>query len=183
MDLLLPRRGTDRIPAEMLVRRTAELVPPAELSVSLRTLTQVDCTIRGVLVSWLGYPFEFVDPLDTWRGIEVLSLRDAGALKAYTIGRRPAARDYVDLYHLFRSGLTVEEVVERARQIFVLDGEPVFDEVLFAKQLTYTDDLPDVDATMSEVRPPGARWGDIVGGLREISVRWYMDRADQDADG
>lgn len=177
LDFLLPKQGLDIIESRALVTKLGTMMPPDEWSIVLQTPTQVDCSIRGVLVSWVGYPFEFVDPYAEWHGNSVISLLDAAAMKAYTIGRRPAARDYFDLYHIFKSGIEMKAVVDRARQIFTLGGATLFDGNLFAKQLTYTDDV-DVDDIAGIERAPGVdTWETAVARLREVSSQWTRDRA------
>ncbi len=59
------------------------------------------------------------------------------ALKAYALGRRSKWKDYVDLYFIFKNGVSLREVIEKAQDIF---GDN-FNEKIFKSQLAYFDDI------------------------------------------
>jgi len=64
--------------------------------------------------------------------------RDIAADKAYTVGRRPAWRDYVDLFFLLKGGhVSLEKVIRDAKRKF----GTLFAEKLFLEQLTYYKDI------------------------------------------
>lgn len=72
--------------------------------------------------------------------IDLMDIRDIATNKAFTIGRRPKWRDYVDLYFLIKSKyLNLEEIMKLAKQKFGLG----FSEKLFLEQLTYWSDIED----------------------------------------
>ena len=69
--------------------------------------------------------------------IKIPSLVDLAAMKAYTLGERVKWKDYVDLYFIFQSRISLKSVADKADQIF---GEG-FNEKLFREQLTYYEDI------------------------------------------
>lgn len=72
--------------------------------------------------------------------IDLMDIRDIATNKAFTIGRRPKWRDYVDIYFLIKSKyLNLEEIMKLAKQKFGLG----FSEKLFLEQLTYWSDIED----------------------------------------
>lgn len=61
-------------------------------------------TICGVKISFIAYPFPLIEPLVQGdkidirlKGINLASPKEIALMKAYTIGRRPTYRDYIDL--------------------------------------------------------------------------------------
>ncbi len=72
--------------------------------------------------------------------IDLMDIRDIAANKAFTIGRRPKWRDYVDIYFLIKNKyLKLEEIISISKQKF----KNGFSEKLFIEQLTYWDDIED----------------------------------------
>jgi len=75
---------------------------------------QINWRLDGVSVTLLAYPFAHDFEFHTWRGLAVADVRDIAVQKAYTVGRRVQARDYIDLHaievhmnvYVFRSGAT-----------------------------------------------------------------------------
>ena len=73
-------------------------------------------------------------------GLRMLSVKEIGATKAYTIGRRGSYKDYFDLYSIVAGGhASLEEVVAMAERKF---GH-AFNSRLFAEQLLFMDDVHD----------------------------------------
>jgi len=93
---------------------------------------------KGTYIHFVAYPYPHLKtPLQT-QSISLVSLTDLAANKAYTIGRRGAWRDYVDLFFLLKwHYFTLEEIITLAENKFA--GE--FHDKLFLEQLTYFDDI------------------------------------------
>ncbi len=107
-----------------------------------RSPEQIDWRLNGVSVTLLAYPFVHDFDLHTWRGLSVADPTDIAVQKAYTLGRRAQARDYVDLHAIMQAGLmSIDEIMNRAQHTY---GD-AFSPRLFLQQLTYTHDLPDKD--------------------------------------
>ena len=72
--------------------------------------------------------------------IGLMDIKDIAANKAYTLGRRPKWRDYVDLYFIFAKGyVSLEKLVDISLKKFGND----FSEKLFLEQLIYWKDIDD----------------------------------------
>lgn len=65
------------------------------------------------------------------------SLLSLAAMKAYALGRRSKWKDYVDLYFLLTRHFSINDVSNKALEIF---GD-LFSEKLFRAQLSYFDDV------------------------------------------
>jgi len=72
--------------------------------------------------------------------IDLMDIRDIATNKAFTIGRRPKWRDYVDIFFLIKNKhLTLEDIIKLSKQKF----ENGFNEKLFFEQLIYWTDIED----------------------------------------
>lgn len=96
--------------------------------------------VDGVKCSFIHYPFPLLMPLIKEQGMKLLSAREIAATKAYTIGRRGAWKDYIDLY-MCLTGIvtTLAQVIIDAQKKY---GDS-FNDRLFLEQLVYLDDLDD----------------------------------------
>ena len=86
----------------------------------------------------------FTDFLDARRkqlwqeDLPLFDLRDLASNKAYAIGRRPAYRDYVDMFFILKkSKIDLRTIIKEAEKRF--GGN--FNGKLFLEQLVYFDDL------------------------------------------
>jgi hypothetical protein len=152
-----------------------------DIDAFLAQFGQVDWVIRNpeqivwhldeVSVTLLAYPYGHDFPWLMWHGLAVADARDIAIQKAYTIGRRAHARDYLDLHAVLTRGLlSLGDLVERTQRIYG-DG---FSPRLFLQQLTYTRDLPDgADAIQLLTMP--REFLDIEHDLRMI-VRQFVEQ-------
>lgn len=71
----------------------------------LNTSEQVQWRLNDVSVTLLAYPFTHQFNYHPWRGLSVADARDVAVQKAYTVGRRAQARDYLDLHAVLTRGI------------------------------------------------------------------------------
>lgn len=77
--------------------------------------------------------------------VSLLAPKELLAMKAYTIGRRGAIKDYVDLWAgISEQVATLAEIIAFANVKY----EDAFNDRLFLEQLLYLDDVADEDLTM-----------------------------------
>lgn len=91
------------------------------------------------------------DPIETGY-LDLLDIKDIATNKAFTIGRRPKWRDYVDLFFLLKNNyLSMEDLISLARKKFGAG----FSEKLFFEQLIYWDDIDNykIEFLTKEVQP------------------------------
>ncbi len=101
-------------------------------------------THQGVEVSFVWHPFPTIRPIIETNCINLFHLEDLIANKAYTIGRRNAWRDYVDLFFfLQRKRYSLGDIIGFAQKKF----SGGFNQKLFLAQLTYFKDVPIQDTT------------------------------------
>jgi predicted nucleotidyltransferase component of viral defense system len=150
-----------------------QLFPSTEYTITTRSHEQVNCLIRGLKVSFIAYPFQLEETLQNFSSAQLAASPDVAAMKAYTIGRRAVARDYLDIYYALSSNvISIDSLMEKAVRIFQLDHQSVFDPVLFAKQLMYTDDLEDKEAALADVFDRNLTWETIESFLASVATDW-----------
>ena len=147
---LFTKRPTEHISARSIITGCEEVFGRGrEVVVRINQRNQVWLDIDGVSVTFLGFPFRLKYPPVESRGVEIADLRDIALQKAYVIGRRAHARDYIDLVYILETGkITLDQIIRNAREVFKINGEPVFSPRLFLQQLTYTEDLTDKEEAL-----------------------------------
>lgn len=85
------------------------------------------------------FAFEYDVPTSLWLDnvIQMPTLLDLAAMKAYALGGRAKWKDYVDLYFLLKDHFHLANVSTRAKEIF----GSFFNEKLFREQLSYFHDI------------------------------------------
>ncbi len=117
----------------------------------LRTADQIQFRLNNVSVTLLAYPFPHHFPYHVWCGLAVADARDVAVQKAYTIGRRAQARDYLDIHAvLTHNVISFNDIIQIAQETY----DEAFSARLFLQQLTYTKDLPDRDTALSLLTTP-----------------------------
>lgn len=127
-----------------LLTRVRHVFEEADISVRVDDADELTVLVNSVKITFLTYPFPAREPLVTYENVRLLSVPEIAATKAYTIGRRGAYKDYVDLYFIVvekHAGLA--DIIADAEAKFGSD----FNARLFLEQLVYVADLDD-----SEVR-------------------------------
>jgi len=95
-------------------------------------------TKSGIKITFFYYPFKPLFKKIPTDYIKLVSWKDIALDKAYTIGRRAAYRDYVDLFFILKKKcLALSWVIKNAKKKF---GD-LFSEKLFLGQLIYLKDV------------------------------------------
>ncbi|MGI1689920.1 nucleotidyl transferase AbiEii/AbiGii toxin family protein [Thermoanaerobacter uzonensis] len=150
---------SEKIDFENIYYDLINLFRQKEIKIIMRQIDQATFSIYGTKVSFIAYPFSLVEPLvsgdiidPNLEGINLASAKEIALMKAYTIGRRPTYRDYIDLYFLLKKNIvTLEYILEKAPQKFVIEGEAVFSRKLFLEQLMYTEDIYDKETALASI--------------------------------
>lgn len=96
-------------------------------------------TPKNIKITFFHYPFRPLYKTIKTDSLSIFDWRDIAADKAYTLGRRPIYRDYVDLFFIIKMGHSLKNVISDAKKKF----EGLFSEKLFLEQLIYFGDLQD----------------------------------------
>jgi len=111
---------------------------PADVSinVAVNDSSQLTLFVNEVKLSFLHYPFPVILPFVA--DLNMLSLPELAATKAYTIGGRGEYKDYVDMYFLLEGGhISLNDLLKLTKDKYQND----FNDRLFLEQLIYLDDL------------------------------------------
>jgi hypothetical protein len=105
--------------------------------VTRRVSEQLNITINEVKFTFFEYPFP-IEAKNTYEDyLRIPALLDLAAMKAYALGRRSKWKDYVDFYFLLRDHFSIEEISDKAVEIF----DQLFSPKLFRAQLSYFQDI------------------------------------------
>lgn len=89
-------------------------------------------------LTWLYFPFPKLEEIVRSDSLDLFSVNDLLANKAYSMGRRKTWRDYADIYWALKNKIIdLDKLIELAVRKF--DG--VFSPKLFLEQLVYFDDV------------------------------------------
>lgn len=95
-------------------------------------------TPEAVEINFVWYPYRSLKQSMRTPSLRISHLDDLVSNKAFTLGRRPQWRDYVDLFFLTKWGLyDLKKIIALSEKKF--GGE--FNAKLFVHQLTYFDDV------------------------------------------
>lgn len=93
---------------------------------------------KDIEITFITYPFKPLRKPAAAKYIDIFHSDDLAANKAYTIGRRGAWRDYVDLFFFLQWKLyNMRRIITLAEEKFKNEFNPK----LFLEQLVYFDDL------------------------------------------
>lgn len=93
-----------------------------------------------IKLTWLYFPFAKLDDIVKSDSLDLFSINDLLANKAYAIGRRKTWRDYADVYWALKNNIiTLDKLIDVAKNKF----KNVFSDKLFLEQLVYFDDIED----------------------------------------
>jgi len=134
-----------------LLDKVDEVFSKFERQVIVNKKTELTVLINEVKVTFLEYPFPVVLSKEKNIPIEILSAKEILATKAYSIGRRGAYKDYVDVYIGLNEGVAgLEEIIRLAEEKY--GGS--FNGRIFLEQLTYLDDIEEADIIMLDSTLP-----------------------------
>ena len=98
---------------------------------------QIHYLINGVKTTFFLYPYPVTHTSKLESIIELPSLLELAAMKAFALGRRAKWKDYVDLYFIIRNHHSIIEIGQMATEIFKHE----FNERLFREQLAFHKDI------------------------------------------
>ncbi len=177
-------RPTESISRARILKEVSELFRPGDYRVTLQSGEQIDLVVNGIRVTFRAWPFKTEKPLLSFGSARIADPEDVIGMKAYSIGRRAVARDYIDIYFALRSGvITMDGLVEKAKRVYELQGERLFDAALFAGQLTYTTDLEGKEVSIADVLDGKTTWDNVEAGLAEAGESWLREHVVRDPDG
>jgi hypothetical protein len=137
-----------------LLAKVKRVFPNTPVEPVINNPDELTAFVGSVKMTFLSYPFPLVEQLVSVGGLRMLSIKEIGVTKAYTIGRRGTFKDYVDLYFIIAEHhASLEEIIAMAERKFSAE----FNSRLFMEQLLFMDDVHDhhIDFLKLPVAPEG----------------------------
>lgn len=125
---------------EIKRRRTKRLIEKHQFAVTevlYEASEQLHLVVNDVKLTFFQFPHAVEHPIKFENIIQLPSLLDLAAMKAYALGGRAKWKDYVDLYFLLKDHFRLQEISAHAKKMF----ERFFNEKLFREQLAYFEDI------------------------------------------
>ncbi|MCL2167606.1 MAG: nucleotidyl transferase AbiEii/AbiGii toxin family protein [Lentimicrobiaceae bacterium] len=105
--------------------------------ITRKVTEQINIDINSVKVTFFQYPY-FIDAKVNFENcMRMPDLLTLAAMKAFALGQRSKWKDYVDLYFLLKNYYTLDEVSNKAKELF----NQMFSEKLFRGQLAFHKDI------------------------------------------
>jgi predicted nucleotidyltransferase component of viral defense system len=127
--------------SERLLLKLSKVFWEYKITPVVDTADELTVELSGeIKLTWLYFPFAKLDEAVKSNSLELFSVSDLLANKAYAIGRRKTWRDYADVYWALKNNIiTLDNLVDIAKNKF----KNVFSDKLFLEQLVYFDDVED----------------------------------------
>jgi len=123
-----------------LLQKVKRAFPEHSISVTYRALEQLNLLIGGVKTTFFQYPYSFLDSSREYEGVNVASIREIAAMKAFALGKRLSYKDYVDWYFMLKEKhVDLEDTITFCARKFGND----FNDRLFLGQLVSIEDVLD----------------------------------------
>jgi len=122
---------------------------------SEKTLDEKDtlfCTIDKTDISFFWYQHKLLKRPKQFKGVALASLEDIAGMKLIAVSRRPAKRDYIDIYFLLRI-FSIEDMFSFASKKY-----PNINLYYSTRALTYFDDIIEEDKRPIKVFDSDYSW-------------------------
>lgn len=93
--------------------------------------------VHNVKITFFNFLYKIKAPIRLNRVIRLPDLLTLAAMKAFALGFRSKWKDYIDLYFIIKNHYSIEEISQRAKEIF--KGE--FNGRIFREALSYFNDI------------------------------------------
>lgn len=132
-----------------LMQKVKKIFKGSNISVLVNNLDELTLIINGVKITFLKYPFPALSSFVLYKGVKFLNPKEISATKAYTIGRRGAYKDYIDLYFaISKKYISLNNIIKMAEKKYGDD----FNSRLFLEQLVYFKDIEYTDIMFLDKR-------------------------------
>jgi len=102
---------------------------------------QIHVKINDVKITFFHFPFNIPASVNFDSIIQIPTLLDLAAMKAFAFAERAKWKDYADMYFLLKHSFSLNQICKRSSELFNIGGSIVFTEKLFRQQLCFFDDI------------------------------------------
>jgi hypothetical protein len=130
-----------------LIKKVKRVFEGFDIKVIINNPDQLAVKINNVKIDFVNYPFAPILGFISFQGINILKVPEIAAMKAHTLDRRPALKDYVDLYFILKEKhLDLKKIINLADKKY----REEFNARLFLEQLIYLEDVRDAKINFLE---------------------------------
>lgn len=126
------------------------------------------CTLKTVDCSFFTYSYKLLRKPALKMGIAFASLEDIAAMKLVAVNRRPAKRDYVDVYYLL-DRFSLGEMIDFAKEKF-----PNFNFYYLLRALSYFEDIKDDERRRIQMIDKNFSWEAAKDKLSKESNKYQL---------
>jgi len=133
-----------------LLQKVHRVFPDVPIKVTYRVPEQLNVLIDNIKTTFFYFPYPIVEPGTQYNRVQIASVPEIAAMKAFSIGKRLSYKDYIDWYFLLHEKyVNLGQVIKIAREKF--NGD--FNARLFLGQLVSLEDVPtqEIDFIRDEV--------------------------------
>lgn len=121
-----------------LLSKVKRVFKENKVLISVNNSDELTIFIDDIKITFLKYPFSPVFNFVECNNINLLSVKEIAASKAYTIGRRDSYKDYIDIYYIIAEKYSnLDEIIGIAEKKYKNE----FNSRLFLEQLIYLKDI------------------------------------------
>jgi hypothetical protein len=85
---------------------------------------QINIVCNSVKMTFFSFPYQVPSEILVEKTFKIPTLIDLASMKAFALGRRAKWKDYVDLYFIIKNFYSIEEISNRAKELFGDDFIP-----------------------------------------------------------
>ena len=113
------------IPGDQLIEKLEKLFSRENVRVVMNHSEQLSTEVYGVKLTFAKYRLPVLLGFIQYQNVHMVTIPEIAAMKAYSAGRRPSLKDYVDLYYIVSEKHTnLPQIIELAQQKFKKEFEP-----------------------------------------------------------
>lgn len=124
-----------------LLNKVRKTFRGSKIKVQISRSEQLTINLNSSQLTFVKYPYSLLFKLKTYEGVNLLSVPEIAATKAYVIGRRATFKDYIDLYFILgEKFVLLQEIINICEKKYKNE----FNDRLFLEQLVYLGDVEEV---------------------------------------
>lgn len=134
-----------------LLKKVEEVFKGSDFKILENSSRELTLLIDSVKYTFLHYPFLVLDDFVKTDELKLMSVKEILSTKAYSVGRRGAIKDYIDIYFGLKENYSdLSKIIEMSNKKY---GD-AFNSRLFLEQIIYMDDLDFEDVVMTDHKLP-----------------------------
>ncbi len=134
------------------IKRLVEQHQFPTIEILYEAYDQLHIVVNSVKMTFFQFPHQIQHPENFEDDIQIPTLLDLAAMKAYALGGRAKWKDYVDLYFLLNDHFSLQEISQQTKNLFGTFFNPKLsrEQLAYFKDIDYREQVEFVGAEISE---------------------------------